>query len=129
MAALDTQAFPTSARSSKSSSSVASSVSSPERSQSHQDRRSDRPRHSHVSHDRHKVEHTRRSEELSNAVQCGDTKLSVGDAGGAIAAVEMGMRACHEMAVADLLRRACAQLESEMRAAREYAHRRDSEVY
>jgi chromosome segregation ATPase len=33
------------------------------------------------------------------------------------------------MAVADLLRRASAQLDSEMRAARDYAHRRDSEVY
>lgn len=129
VAALDAQAGPTSARSSKSFSTVASSVSSPERNQSHQDRRSDGPRHSNVRHDCHGVEATRRSEELSNAVRCGDTKLSVGDAGGAIAAVETGMRACHEMAVADLLRRACAQLESEMRAAREYAHRRDSEVY
>ena len=120
--------IPTSARSSKSSSTVASSVSSPERSESQIDR--DSSRRPQGSNARRKTEDSiRQSEQLSNAVRCGDTKLTVGDAAGAIAAVETGMRACHEMGVADLLRRACAQLESEMRAARDYAHRRDSEVY
>ena len=119
---------PESARSSSSAlsagSAVASSVSSPARSDEMGSAHS-----SGGSHRKRNESEVRRSEQLSNAVRCGDTKLTVGDAAGAIAAVETGMRACYEMGVADLLRRACAQLESEMRAARDYAHRRDSEVY
>ena len=122
-------ATPSSARSSRSSSTVASSVSSPERSGAQQDRASSRPPHGSHTICKSSETDTRRSEQLSNAVRCGDTKLTVGDAAGAIAAVETGMRECHEMGVADLLRRSSAQLESEMKAARDYAHRRDSEVY
>ena len=66
---------------------------------------------------------------ISVAVKDAEMKLRVGNAAACIAAIQSGFRRANESEISDLLERAAVQLDSEVNEARNYAQRRDDEVY